>query len=296
MIAIAAAPVHAAPPPGGGGDPYNPGIRYVEVTSTPGSDSHVVVTAVCPAGTRALGGGGKVLGATNQVFIHRSQPTDSGFVVEASERADLHAGNFPGTWSVQVTAACGPDYPGFVYVNVTSAADSQQTKSAIAECPPRTTKIGMGASIRGGGRAVRFDSLWRAYLSNSGQNPESVKAVASEIPPGTTSVWNVVATVVCAQLPQDVRFAHMLDHVGSLYGSSGSYLDSCEFGGGVHRYYMVAVGGEGQHPDPGELSLQWYLALGDKARAALDVYADDDDHDGDIALMGGFICAYKIIY
>ena len=83
--------------------------------------------------------------------------------------------------------------PGLTIVSVTSASDSNDQKSARADCPGTTVAIGSGATIEGGLGQVNIESVV--------PSSDSVSALAYEDTNGTSNVWSVTAQAICADPP-----------------------------------------------------------------------------------------------
>jgi hypothetical protein len=308
VVAVAGVPAQAAPPPqGSDGDPYNPGLVYRTVSSRPSSSPSVTLQVGCPENYRPFGGGVEVLGATNQVIILRSQPvhsdTENGFFAAAAERADLPGGDYSGYWQLRVTAVCGPDYPNLTYVQVTSPTSSAGTKTALAVCPAGRTRVGMGAAIHSVSRAVRFDFLGFGVFSTPGTTypavANSARAVAGELPSGTSATWNLTAVVVCATPPDDVEFSGYSSvngiavEDGELVYYDESQSERCGGWEPENHSYVTGVGA-GQTGDSGEVNLEWFIDEDDHELGGMRRNLDPGGYSGEP--MGSYlslICARK---
>ncbi|WP_155372782.1 hypothetical protein [Catellatospora vulcania] len=279
----------APPPPGSDTDPYNPGIVYRTVYSRPGSPGVVEFGAGCPTGYRPFGGGAQLLGATNQVFIQRTEPvhnvTDNGLYVRAVERP----GGYSGTWQLRVIVACGPDYPNLTYLRTTTAVNSTNFKSATVQCPAGLTRVGMGAEINTTSSAVRFDDIGFGIFSNAWVSfpsiPNSARAIAGELPSGTSATWSVSAVVVCATPPPTVAF-HGAHHGYGISVVDGEYVytdnvetEACGGWEQENHSYMTGVGG-GQDGDSGEVNLQWYIDPDDYEVGVMQTGLDSGGYSG----------------
>jgi hypothetical protein len=96
--------------PGPPGPPGVSGLERVARTSATNSVSPKTVTATCPAGKSAVGGGGVISGAAGlpvpvRVALFRSEPATgvppTGWVAGAQETADT-----PAAWSITAVALC----------------------------------------------------------------------------------------------------------------------------------------------------------------------------------------------
>jgi hypothetical protein len=301
VVAVAGVPAQAAPPPPGSDvDPHNPGLVYRKVTSRPSSSPSVTLHVACPENYRPFGGGVEVLGATNQVIILRSEPvhsdTENGFFAAAAERADLPGGDYPGYWQLRVTAVCGPDYPNLTYVQATSPTSSTGTKTAQAVCPAGRTRVGMGAAIHSVSRAVRFDLLGFGIFSTPyttyPQVANSARAIAGELPSGTSATWNLTAVVVCATPPDDVVFYGESSGWGTAV-EDGEYVyydesidEPCGGWEAENHSYVTGVGG-GQDGDSGEVNLEWFIDDDDREFGGMRRNLDSGGYSGEP--MGSYL-------
>lgn len=92
-----------------------------------------------------------------------------------------------------VAAPASAAVPGLTIITVSSATDSNDHKSARAECPDDTVAIGSGATIEGGLGQVNIESVV--------PSSDSVSALAYEDANGTTNQWSVTAQAICANPP-----------------------------------------------------------------------------------------------
>ncbi len=83
--------------------------------------------------------------------------------------------------------------PGLTIMTVTSATDSNDHKSARADCPDDTVAIGSAATIQGGLGQVNIESVV--------PSTDSVSALAYEDANGTGNQWSVTAQAICAEPP-----------------------------------------------------------------------------------------------
>lgn len=308
LVAVAGIPAQAAPPPPGSDvDPHNPGLVYRTVISRPSSSPSTTLDVACPENYRPFGGGVEVLGATYQVMILRSEPvhsdTENGFFAAAAERADLPGGNYSGYWQIRVTAVCGPNYPNLTYVQATSATSSTGTKTALAVCPAGRTRVGMGAAIHSVSRAVRFDFLGFGIFSPPGTTypavANSVRAIAGELPSGTSATWNLTAVVVCATPPDDVVFygnSHgygIAVEDGELVYYDESFDEPCGGWEPQNHSYVTGVGA-GQNGDSGEVHLEWLVDTDDHEFGRMRRNLDPSGYSGEP--MGSYlslVCVMK---
>jgi hypothetical protein len=169
-----------------------PGTRYVSKIGPIGSPASSAVTAGCPAGTSAVGGGA-VVGGSTRVRINAAVPGPAGFTVLAVEPS----GGTSEQWHVVVTAVCVPtaSVPGLLYVSAFSSTDSATGHSATVECPTGRRLIGMGG-------LVDSFNIGQDRLTLAGIRPDgglgTLTAVGYETDQGFAGYWRVKATAACA--------------------------------------------------------------------------------------------------
>jgi hypothetical protein len=168
------------------------GVRFVTRTGPLGSPASVVVTAACPDGTSAVGGGA-VIGGSGRVRVNAAVPGPEGFTVLAVEPS----GGATEQWQLVVTATCVPiaAVPGLLYVSAFSATDSAAGHSATVECPAGRRLIGMGG-------LVDSNNIGQDRLTLAGIRPDAgltaLTSVGYETDQGFAGYWRVKATAVCA--------------------------------------------------------------------------------------------------
>jgi hypothetical protein len=168
------------------------GTRYASKIGPFGSPASAVVTAGCPTGTSAVGGGA-VVGGTDQVRINAAVPGPDGFTVLAVEPS----GGISEQWQMVVTAICVPtaSVPGLLYVSAFSSTDSATSHSAAVECPSGRRLIGVGG-------LVDSNNIGQDRLTLTGIRPDgglsTLTAVGYETDQGFAGYWRVKATAACA--------------------------------------------------------------------------------------------------
>jgi len=143
-------------PPGNGAAPFIKNVSWKNRTSAANSTAFKSVVATCPAGTSAIGGGGELTGATNDLaFDSVRRAGAAGFRVRAHEVDPTSVG-----WSVTATAICAnitTNPPGAQFVGGAgiSAPDTGPgpirtgTAAATASCSGGQRIIGGGAYLTG---------------------------------------------------------------------------------------------------------------------------------------------------
>ena len=152
------------------------------------------IAALCPAGKRVIGGGGRVSGAQN-VVLTRQEPVQAGtgdsYVVAASEGQN----GFTDTWALQAYAICADPLPNQQIpqiVSVTSAPGSEAFQGVSASCPAGKFAVGAGGRINSGGGEVALStkaegSSWSTRITAAG----------TEDADGFAGPWSVTAFAVC---------------------------------------------------------------------------------------------------
>jgi hypothetical protein len=102
-------PTGPAGPPGPQGPPGASGLQLISGSGASNSTSPKSEQQNCPAGKRAVGGGGVLTGSTTNTFLTTSRPTDAGTGWIASGR-ESSAGN-AGNWAVQTWVVCATVAP-----------------------------------------------------------------------------------------------------------------------------------------------------------------------------------------
>jgi hypothetical protein len=148
--------------------------------------------AQCPAGTRVIGGGGRVNGGQH-VLITRQQPVQGAagsldtFVVSAVED-QVGTSQF---WAVQAFAMCSVPLPGLEIVSAKGALGSSAFQVQGVSCPAGKSALGVGGRINGGAGQVS--------LNTQGENG-SLRVAASGLEDldGFANNWSVTVFGVCA--------------------------------------------------------------------------------------------------
>ncbi len=91
-------------PPGPQGPPGASGLQLISGSGVSNSSSPKSQQQDCPAGKRAVGGGGVITGSASNTFLSTSRPTDpgTGWIATGRESTGGNAGN----WAVQTWVVC----------------------------------------------------------------------------------------------------------------------------------------------------------------------------------------------
>jgi hypothetical protein len=183
---VAAAPAAATTIP--------PGSVQVVSKLSPFTSDNKSVRADCPAGMRAIGGGGLTAGGAD-VIISAARPisdaTGDGFTVTAQEDQVGVAG----TWSVQVFAYCATPPPGYQVVASAPVQLSSPIFGLAEGCPAGKFAIGAGGEITGGAGQVDLGLL--PSVDANGQ-ANGTEALAKEDLDGFAGNYAITSYVICA--------------------------------------------------------------------------------------------------
>jgi hypothetical protein len=205
------------------------GLTRVTKSSASNSQAFKQVAAVCPAGTRVVGGGGTVVNGGGQVVIQRLEPqrTTAGdrFVVAAREDQT----GFAGSWRLTAHALCADPLPGQQITSNPLRASSDAVQSQLALCPSGQTQIGYGGRVDNGAGQVHVTELFDFFGP-----PVGVTFLrAREDADGYAGSWGVTPFAVCV----DATAVNGFVGVAALSPSSSgnkSVSVSCPAGTQVH--------------------------------------------------------------
>jgi hypothetical protein len=185
------------------------GLQTVVVTGPITSNFTQAVTAPCPSGTRAVGGGA-VIGGSDRIKINAAVPTAGGFTVLGVEPT----GGASEDWFIVVHARCAPltSLPGLEYRTATTALDSASRHKATAFCPTGKRLIGFGGSIDSNN--IGQDRLVLTTLRPD-PNLTNVVVDSAEGENGFSGNWRAGATAVCVNRVPGLRIATNESNEGS---------------------------------------------------------------------------------
>jgi hypothetical protein len=169
--------------------------RVVVSATSPetGSEGFKGANAVCPTGTKILGGGADIVGGNHHVQLAGINPAPLGLPAN-SMWATANEGPFgyDGSWSLRAWAVCGTGVSGHQIVEASSAPPAGATSAAAtAACPAGKKVIGAGGRSAGKPSYVLDTMDVSASLSSV-----FVETMATEVvTPGTAPV--AVAYAIC---------------------------------------------------------------------------------------------------
>jgi hypothetical protein len=146
--------------------------------------------AVCPAGTRVIGTGGKIVNPAGRVALQVARASGTGDIARVRAHA---ADGYTGNWSVAAYAVCVTPPSGYqVVYGPLSPNTSEPEMTVSAVCPGSKVVHGAGGAITN--LAPGNVSLRVVYPS---YDPKRVDVVAVEIS-ATNDNWDIVAQAICA--------------------------------------------------------------------------------------------------
>ncbi len=154
-------------------------------------------TALCPEGTRVVGGGGGVLGdqLNEGLVITQMQPIRP---LYGADRYTVTVSDPTGAvddWGVRATAICAPALPGMSIAFGSTSSSSAAVQLATASCPAGRKVVGSGGTVYNAEGRVGLQVM-RASTDGA-----RVYAQAHEEPGGYGGDWFVFAWAVCATAP-----------------------------------------------------------------------------------------------
>src|SRR4051812_2024176 len=186
VIAVAAVPVALAVPASAATVPVG-NVKVVPVSS-PFTSANKTLAASCPSGTRVVGGGALIAGATHVVLTEERPIAGANgdtFQATAVEDEVGEAGN----WSLQTFAYCAAgNLPGYQIVSATSPAGSNPFTSLSSTCAAGSQSLGAGGRINGGNGQV--DLL---TLGEGGTISNRTTAAGQEDRTGFSGTWSVTS-------------------------------------------------------------------------------------------------------
>lgn len=182
------------------GTPQAAAMPNLQKVTSPVSPTNSVspktASAVCPAGTKVIGGGGWVFAIAaadeRKVVLTRLEPrtttSQSSYIVTGQEVAPGMSGN----WWVQAYALCASTPAGYEIVSASTVPSSTGTQQTAAICTGNKRVFGTGARIDNPGGQVTLQ-LTRSDI------PRGIgRVTAKEDANGYSGTWNVTAFAVCA--------------------------------------------------------------------------------------------------
>lgn len=182
-------------------------IVVVQATSPNDSDDWKQITAPCPPGLIAFGGGASVTPGVSLV-LHQSLPQfdpPSGWLALAQERSSTGA-----NWAVTSWALCA-EVSAYTLVSESSPFNSLD-KTIQADCPPGEVPIGGGAGIFVFGPKL---ALARVAPTVTGWEAEAFEAFP------VSANWFLNVKVICAPATGVERFEATTSTTGAFFDTIG---------------------------------------------------------------------------
>ena len=216
------------------------GLVVVTATSPErGSESFKGANAVCPAGTKILGGGADIVGGGTSVQLGALNPAPSGLPANSMwATANEDVPGYGGSWHITAWAICASGVTGHEIVQASSAEPADSTfASATATCPVGKKVIGAGG-ISAGKPSFVLDTVDIA----SDLNSVYVETIAAESPtPGTAPLAQAYAICIVP-----VRGQQLVRASSGFTSADKSLSVSCPFGKRLHGTGGGMTGAIGQ--------------------------------------------------
>lgn len=166
--------------------------RYEAASAYNGTDIKSV-TALCPDGTKVVGGGADLSGGGFKVHITGMHPdeADNGFEAVAKEHSP-----HDGPWKIIAHAVCAPEPAGWHIAYEEFGGASSTLYSGTVFCDAGEKVLGVGA------RVVSADTskLFLTIVAPTGTG-NGTQAAATEMTGGYAGNWNLRIWAVCATTP-----------------------------------------------------------------------------------------------
>jgi hypothetical protein len=175
-------------------------VRISAASSDQQSEDFKAVNAVCPEG-KAMVGTGFLIGpgfGIGGVTVDRVYPLGFEFGDPVSFGVQVHAAEtdaYTGNWNVTAYAICATQPAGLGVYRAVSADNSDNGRTATAQCPLDNRLLGTGVSFHGPSGQIVLDD----FVPNGGPTtaPTSVRVTAYEEDP-VAEDWIVAAYAICA--------------------------------------------------------------------------------------------------
>jgi len=167
------------------------GLQLVETTSLPATTSVGSLTAPCPAGKIALGGGYRLEEGEGKVAVDElDYDSNLAWVSSTVYPYDTTVGDF--TLSTQAICASPPAHHSLLSAPVTALNSVTPKLSTTGSCPSNTQVAGVGARLDGLTGAGSLDDLQPKIAQGVGE-AEGNEIGAS----GSGNSWDLVTEAVC---------------------------------------------------------------------------------------------------
>jgi hypothetical protein len=215
------------------------GLRTVVAAGARTSAQNQVVTAPCPPGYAAVGGGA-VVGGSSVVKINAAVPDGHGFTVLGVEPS----GGTGDVWHLIVHARCAPaaSLPGLEYHDsILPAFGSAASQAATAVCSSGRRLIGFGGLVDSNN--IGQDRLVLAAVAPD-RTLTRVTTIGLEGPTGFIGGWRVKAVAVCVNAVPGQIFETVT--VGAASTSPRVAQAPCPPGTAVHAGGFDVTSGAGR--------------------------------------------------
>jgi len=254
------------------------GLVVVTATSAErGSESFKGANAVCPAGTRILGGGADIVGGGHSVQLAALNPAPLGLPANSMwATANEDASGYGGSWYITAWAICASGVTGHEIVQASSDAPPDSSiASATATCPAGKKVIGAGG-ISAGRPSYVLDSV----DITSDLNSVSVETIAAESPtPGTAPLAQAYAICIVP-----VRGQQLVRASSAFTSADKSLSVSCPSGKRLHG------AGGGMNGAAGQAHLDMVAPNGSRS-SRIDAREDATGYSGNWRVDVYAVCA-----
>ena len=168
--------------------PAPAGLQRVVATSA-SSSAAKSVAAACPAGTRVLGTGGELAGASRQLLLNRLTP--NAHLTTVTVRAFEDETGTARSWTVTAYAICARPAQGVRLKTRTSPSNPGNPQSFTMPCDQGEVPVGLGAAINGTGNQLVLQGM---HPGIGGRLPGMT---AAKDRTGFDRAWSVSPHAIC---------------------------------------------------------------------------------------------------
>ncbi|MEW9532599.1 hypothetical protein [Microbispora sp. NPDC049125] len=249
-----------------------PNYRFVSGTSDRDSRDKGA-EATCPSGTRVLGGGAVIDGASGDVIVDEVIPTVNEVSVYGVEKTGDAAEAY---WTITAWAVCGTP-SGLVHTRSLETGPGPNAKDLTVTCEPGEFLLGTGYELEGARGGASVETLVPTL--------NSVRATAKERDRGYASDWSLRVFAICAEDPP----AGLWLYSKTSRSNSDDKMAEVSCGGAGDRQVVLGTG-YAISGGAGEVVIDELVAAGD---TVLGWAAKMDGSTRDWTVTAYAICAYE---
>jgi hypothetical protein len=158
-----------------------------------GSESFKSAVAVCPAGTKVLGGGADIIDGGHEVRLSSVVPAAARFPTHSIYATAMEDGSYAANWTMYAWASCGSGVTGWEIVTNSFMVDENASDlSVFAECPGGKKVIGAGGATIGG-----YPYILEAVKPATGLTGAWAVVTGDESTPIPGSTWGARSFAIC---------------------------------------------------------------------------------------------------